>query len=113
MAIYPDDTTLLVSAESTEYVNNSLQELMLVSHWIVNTVLKMNCKCVFFWNYLELHAVSGRSQVDVGLVAGAILVALDGYVYILVFNLFDFLFLLRCGFIIIGNLVNIFTHFHL
>lgn len=41
MAIYMDNTTVHVSADSIESVNNSLQqELMLVSHWIVNNKFK-------------------------------------------------------------------------
>lgn len=41
MAIYMDNTTVHVSADSIESVNNSLQqELMLVSHWIVKNTFK-------------------------------------------------------------------------
>lgn len=43
MAIYMDNTTVHVSADSIESVNNSLQqELMLESHWIVNNKFKFN-----------------------------------------------------------------------
>lgn len=50
MAIYMDSTTMHVSADSTESVNNSLQqELMMVSHWIVKNKLTLNVlktKCI-------------------------------------------------------------------
>lgn len=42
MAIYMDNTTVHVSADSIESVNSSLQqELMLVSHWIVKNKFRL------------------------------------------------------------------------